>query len=51
MDDIGCWWTVWGAMERLPTLPQIELPGLKTVAYAATIGAMPWPVGDIGEDE
>ena len=38
-------------MERLPALPQKELPSLKTVAHAATIGPVPWPVGDIGEDE
>ena len=38
-------------MERLPALPQEELPGLKTVARAATIGPVPWPVGDIGEDD
>ena len=38
-------------MERLPALPQKELPGLKTVAHAATIGPVPWPAGDIGEDE
>ena len=28
-----------------------ELPGLKTVAQAATIGPVPWPAGDMGEDE
>jgi len=38
-------------MERLPALLQKELPGPKTVAHAATIGPVPWPVGDIGEDE
>jgi len=38
-------------MERLAALPQKELPGLKTVAHAAMIGSVPWPVGDIGEDE
>ena len=38
-------------MERLPALPQQELPGLKTDARAATIGPVPWPAGDMGEDE
>ena len=38
-------------MERLPALPQKELPGLKTVAQAATIRPVPWPAGDMGEDE
>ena len=38
-------------METLPALPQDELPGLKTVAQAATIGPVPWPAGDMGEDE
>ncbi len=38
-------------MERLPALPRQELPGLKTVARAATVGSVPWPVGDMGEDE
>ena len=38
-------------MERRSALPQEELPGLKTVAHAATVGPAPWPVGDIGEDE
>ena len=38
-------------MEGLPALPQKELPGLETVAHAATIGPVPWPAGDMGEDE
>ena len=38
-------------MERLPALPQKELPGLKTVARAATIGPVPWPAGDMAEDD
>ena len=38
-------------MERLPASPQRELPGLKTVAHAAMIGPVPWPVGDMGEDD
>ena len=38
-------------MERLPALPQKELPGPKTVARAATIGPVTWPAGDIGEDD
>ena len=38
-------------MERLPAFPRQELPGLKTVARAATVGSVPWPVGDIGEGE
>ena len=38
-------------MERLPALPQKEWPGLKTDAQAATIGPVPWPAGDIGEDD
>ena len=38
-------------METLPALPQQELPGLKTVTHAATIGPAPWPAGDMGEDE
>ena len=37
-------------METRPALTQKEWPGLKTVAQAATIGPVPWPVGDIGED-
>ena len=28
-----------------------ELPGLKTDARAATIGPVPWPAGDMGEDD
>ena len=38
-------------METRPALPQQESPGRKTVARAATIGLVPWPPGDIGEDE
>ena len=38
-------------MERLPALPQKELPGLKTATHAATIWPVPWPAGDMGEDE
>ena len=38
-------------MERRPALPQQELPGLKTVAHAATIGPVPWPAGDMAEDD
>jgi len=38
-------------MERLPALPQQELPGLKTVARVATIGPVPWPAGDMAEDD
>ena len=43
MDDIGCRWTVWEGHGNTP--------GLKTVAQAATIGPVPWPAGDMGEDE
>ena len=38
-------------METRPALPQKELPGLKTVAQAATIRPVTWPAGDIGEDD
>ena len=38
-------------MERLPALPQKELPGLKTDAQAATVGPVPWRAGDMGEDD
>ena len=38
-------------METRPALSAKELPGLKTVARAATVGPVPWPAGDIGEDE
>ena len=38
-------------MERLPALPQKESPGLQTVAQAATIGPVPWPAGDMAEDD
>jgi len=38
-------------METLPALPQEELRGLKTVARAATIGLVPWPDGDMAEDD
>ena len=38
-------------METRPALQEKESPGLKTVTYAATIGPVPWPVGDMGEDE
>ncbi len=43
MDDIGCRWTVWEGNGKTP--------GLKTDARAATIGPVPWPAGDIGEDD
>ena len=51
MDGIGCWWTVWEGHGNRPALPQDELPGLKTDAQAAMIGPVPWPAGDIGEDD
>ena len=38
-------------MERLPALLQEESPGLKTLARAATVGPVPWPAGDMGEDD
>ena len=43
MDAIGCRWTVWAGHGNTP--------GLKTVAHASTIGPVPCPVGDMGEDE
>lgn len=43
MDDIGFWWTVWTSHGKTP--------GLKTVAQVVKVGPVPWPGGDMGEDQ
>ncbi len=50
MDDIGCRWTVGEGHGKDARPCRKELPGLKTVAQAATIGPVPWPAGDMAED-